>query len=61
MLNSYGAGQWSFLGLGSEKKWYSVSADSPQGECDKFAELMMLKIRRKRTPSLSIYESIVQR
>ena len=28
----FGAGQWSFLGLGCEKKWYSISADSPQGE-----------------------------
>ena len=28
----FGAGQWSFLGPGSEKKWYSISADSPQGE-----------------------------
>ena len=25
----FGAGQWSFLGPGSEKKWYSLSADSP--------------------------------
>ena len=30
----FGAGQWSFLGLGSEKKWYSISEDSPQGEWD---------------------------
>ena len=37
----FGAGQWSFLGLGSEKKWYSTSEDSPQGECDKMAEKMM--------------------
>ena len=26
----FGAGQWSFLGPGSEKKWYSISEDSPQ-------------------------------
>ena len=36
-----GAGQWSFLGPGSEKKWYSISEDSPQGEWDKMAEKMM--------------------
>ena len=24
----FGAGQWLFLGLGSEKKWYSISEDS---------------------------------
>ena len=38
-----GTGQWSFLGLGSEKKWYSISADSPQGEWDRIAEKMMLE------------------
>ena len=37
----FGAGQWSFLGLGSDKKWSSISEDGPQGECDKTAELMM--------------------
>ena len=37
----FGAGQWSFLGPGSEKKWYSISEDSPQGEWNKIAELMM--------------------
>ena len=29
-------------GLGSEKKWYSISEDSPQGEWDKMAEKRML-------------------
>ena len=38
----FGAGQWSFLGLGSEKKWYSIGEDSPQGEWDRIAEQMML-------------------
>ena len=27
----FGAGQWSFFGLGSKKKWHSISVDSPQG------------------------------
>ena len=39
----FGAGQWSFLGLGSEKKWYSICIDRPQGEWERIAELMMLK------------------
>ena len=39
----FGAGQWSFLGPGSEKKWYSISEDSPQGEWDNMAERMMLE------------------
>ena len=38
----FGAGQWSFLGPGSEKKWYSIGEDSPQGEWDKIAEKMIL-------------------
>ena len=27
----FGIGQWSFLGPGSEKKWYSMEENSPQG------------------------------
>ena len=38
----FGARQWSFLRPGSEKKWYSISEESPQGEWDKMAEKMML-------------------
>ena len=38
----FGARQWSFLGPDSEKKWCCISEDSPQGEWDKIAELMML-------------------
>ena len=38
----FGAGQWSFLGPGSKKKWYSISEDSPQDEWDKMTEKMML-------------------
>ena len=46
----FGAGHWSFLGPGSEKKWYSISADSPQGEWDKIAELMILKFGERGHP-----------
>ena len=28
----FGAGQWSLLGPGSEKKWYSINEESPQGQ-----------------------------
>ena len=34
----FGTGQWSFIGPGSEKKWYSISEDSPQREWDNMAE-----------------------
>ena len=46
----FGAGQWSFLGPGSEKKWSSISEDSPQGEWDKIAEMMMLKFGESGHP-----------
>ena len=46
----FGAGQWSFLGPGSEKKWYSTSEDSPQGEWDKIAEQMMLTFAESKHP-----------
>ena len=36
------AGRWSFLGPGSEKKWYSSFVDRPQGEWGRVAVLMML-------------------
>ena len=46
----FGIGHWSFLGLGSEKKWYSVSADSPQGDWDKMAEKMLLEFEESEHP-----------
>ena len=46
----FGAGQWSFLGRGSEKKWCSISEDSPQGEWDKMAEKMMLTFAESGHP-----------
>ena len=38
----FGIGQWSFLGPGSEKMWYS-SENSPQGAWDNIAEQMLLE------------------
>ena len=35
-----GKGQWSFIGLGFKKKWYSMKEDSPQGIWDKIAECL---------------------
>ena len=36
-------GHWSFLGLGSEKKWYVTDSDKPDGKWDKTAETMMIE------------------
>ena len=46
----FGAGQRAFLGFGSEKKRYSISEDSPQGEWDRVAEQMMIKFAESRHP-----------
>ena len=46
----FAAGQWSFLEPGSEKKWYSVSEDSPQGDWDKMAEKMMVTLAESGHP-----------
>ena len=44
------AGRWSFIGPGSEKKWYSIYIDRPQGERDRVAELMMIQFRESGHP-----------
>ena len=46
----FGAGQWSFLGSGSEKKWHSISEYSPQSEWDKMAKKMMLEFAESGHP-----------
>ena len=46
----FSPGQWSFLGPGSEKKWYSTHEYNPQGEWDRVAELMMIKFRENGHP-----------
>ena len=46
----FGAGQWSFLGPGSEKKWYSISDGSAKGEWDNMAEKMMLEFGESGRP-----------
>ena len=44
------AGRWSFLGRGSETKWYSTWNERPQGEWDRVAEVMMTKFRESGHP-----------
>ena len=45
----FGIGQWSFIGPGSEKKWYP-SENSPQGEWDHVAEDMLLQCAESGHP-----------
>ena len=46
----FGIGQWSFIGPGSEKKWYS-SETSPQGAWDHIAEEMLLEFAESAHPT----------
>ena len=43
--------QWSFIGPGSEKKWYSMEEDSPQGIWDHIAEKMLLEFAESTCPT----------
>ena len=45
----FGIGQWSFIGPGSEKKWYP-SENSPQGEWDHIAEDLLLRFAESGHP-----------
>ena len=46
----FSPGKWSFLGTGSEKKWYSPHEYKPQREWDKLAEQMMMKFAESGHP-----------
>ena len=45
-----GIGQWSFIGPGSEKKWYSGEENSPQGIWDHIADKMLLEFAESGHP-----------
>ena len=49
----FGKVQWSFIGPGSGKKWYSIKEDSPQGIWDKIAERMLLEFAESGCPIFS--------
>ena len=49
LARRFGIGQWSFIGPGSEKKWYS-SENSPQGAWDNIAEQMLLEFAESGHP-----------
>ena len=50
LAKRFPVGRWSFLGPGSENKWYSAYIDRPRGEWDRVAELMMIKFRESGHP-----------
>ena len=58
----FSPGRWSFFGLGSEKKWYSIYDSRPQGELiGQSRRINDDKIWRKRTRSFPCLESTVPR
>ena len=50
LARRFGIGQWSFIGPGSEKKWYSAE-NSPQGAWDNIAEEMLLEFAESGHPT----------
>ena len=50
LARRFGVGQWSFIGPGSEKKWY-FAENSPQGAWDNIAEEMLLEFAESGHPT----------
>ena len=50
LAKKFGIGQWSFIGPGSEKKWYSMEENSPQGAWDHIADEMLLEFAESGHP-----------
>ena len=50
LAKRFGIGQWSFIGPGSEKKWYSMEENSPQGIWDHIADEMLLEFAESGCP-----------
>ena len=50
LAKKFGIGQGSFIGPGSEKKWYSMEENSPQGICDHIAKKMLLEFAESGCP-----------
>ena len=51
LARRFGIGQWSFIGPGSEKKWYSMEENSPQGIWDHIADEMLLEFAESGHPT----------
>ena len=50
LAKKFGIGQWSFIGAGSEKKWYSMEENSPQGIWDHIAEKILVELAESGCP-----------
>ena len=50
LARKFGVGQWSFIGPGSDKKWYSAE-NGPQGAWDHIADKMLLEFAESGHPT----------
>ena len=50
LAKKFGIGQWSFIGPCSEKKWYSMEENNPQGAWDHIADKMLLEFAESGCP-----------
>ena len=50
LAKRFGIGQWSFIGPGSEKKWYFTEENSPQGAWGPIADEMLLEFAESGHP-----------
>ena len=50
LAKEFGIGQLSFIGPGSEKKWYSAEENSPRGVWDRIADEMLLEFAESGHP-----------
>ena len=50
LAKKFGIGQWSFIGPGSEKKWYSSEENSPQGAWGHIADELLLEFAESGHP-----------
>ena len=51
LAKKFGIGQWSFIGPGSEKKWYSMEENSPQRIWDHIEEKMLVEFAESGCPN----------
>ena len=58
LAKRFGIGQWSFIGPGSEKKWYSMEENSPQGIWDHIADEMLLEFAESGHPTFRATTSL---
>ena len=50
LAKKFGIVQWSFIGPGSQKNWYCMEEDCPQGLWDHIAEKMLLEFAESGCP-----------